>query len=158
MGGTFHHARVRWAAKWIVAGVLLFLLLGAGRYLFTTANKEIEVQTVRVSAGQPGGSRGAPSGSVILNATGYIIAAHKIQLASKVVGKVAWIGVEKGDKIKEGQVLVRLEDDEYKAQLRQAAGPARHARGAARRAARMARGRRRSRGQGESRIGRRPIW
>ena len=38
------------------------------------------------------------------------------------VGKVAWIGVEKGDKVKEGQVIVRLEDDEYRAQLQQAKG------------------------------------
>jgi HlyD family secretion protein len=35
---------------------------------------------------------------------------------------VAWIGVEKGDKVREGQVLVRLEDDEYRAQLQQARG------------------------------------
>ncbi|MCU1233907.1 MAG: efflux transporter, family, subunit, partial [Candidatus Solibacter sp.] len=49
-------------------------------------------------------------------------AAHKIQVAAKVVGKVKWIGVDKGDRVKEGQVLVRLEDDEYQAQLLQAKG------------------------------------
>ena len=112
-----------WATKWIVGGVLLFLLLGAARYLFDTVNKEIEVATVRVTAAQAG-SGGASTGSVILNATGYIVAHHKIQVASKVVGKVAWIGVEKGDKVREGQVIVRLEDDEYRAQLRQATGNA----------------------------------
>jgi HlyD family secretion protein len=35
---------------------------------------------------------------------------------------VLWIGVDKGTKVKEGQVLVRLEDDEYRAQLQQAKG------------------------------------
>jgi HlyD family secretion protein len=35
---------------------------------------------------------------------------------------VLWIGVEKGDKVKQGQVIVRLEDDEYRAQLLQAKG------------------------------------
>jgi HlyD family secretion protein len=59
---------------------------------------------------------------VILNATGYIIAAHKIQLASKVVGKVDWIGVEKGDRVQQGQALVRLEDAEYRAQVQQGRG------------------------------------
>jgi HlyD family secretion protein len=54
---------------------------------------------------------------VVLTATGYIIAAHKIEVASKVNGRVAWIGVDKGDKVKAGQVLVRLEDDEYRARL-----------------------------------------
>ena len=115
------HREPNWATKWIVGGVLLFLLLGAARYLYDAANKEIEVQTVRVAAAQAG-SAGAPSGSIILNATGYIVAHHKIQVASKVVGKVAWIGVEKGDKVREGQVIVRLEDDEYRAQLKQATG------------------------------------
>jgi len=58
----------------------------------------------------------------VLNATGYIVPAHKIELASKVIGKVAWIGVEKGDRVRKDQVLVRLEDDEYKAQVQQARG------------------------------------
>lgn len=110
-----------WASKWIIGGVLLFLLFGAARYLFEAANQELEVRTLRVTASQAGS---APPGSVILNATGYIVAHHKIQVASKVMGKVAWIGVEKGDKVKEGQVIVRLEDDEYKAQLQQATGNA----------------------------------
>jgi HlyD family secretion protein len=43
-------------------------------------------------------------------------------VASKVVGRVAWIGVEKGDHVEQGQVLVRLEDDEYRAQVQQAQG------------------------------------
>jgi HlyD family secretion protein len=59
---------------------------------------------------------------VILNATGYIVAAHKIEVAAKVIGRVLWIGVDKGDRVKEGQVIVRLEDDEYQAQLTQAKG------------------------------------
>jgi len=50
------------------------------------------------------------------------VAAHKIELAAKVVGKVSWIGVDKGDHVREGQVLVRLEDDEYQASVRQARG------------------------------------
>ena len=40
----------------------------------------------------------------MLNATGYVVAAHKIELASKVVGRVAWVGVEMGDKIEPGVV------------------------------------------------------
>jgi HlyD family secretion protein len=62
------------------------------------------------------------SDRVLLNATGYVMAAHKIELASKVVGRVAWVGVEMGDKIRQGQVLVRLEDDEYRARVAQAQG------------------------------------
>ena len=35
---------------------------------------------------------------------------------------MAWIGVDKGYKVKQDQVLVRLEDNEYRAQLQQARG------------------------------------
>ena len=108
----------KWAVRWIVAGVLLFVLAGAWR-LFSgklDSSPVVEVQRVKsVSAAS------APDG-IVLNATGYIVAAHKIELAAKVIGKVNWIGVDKGDRVKEGQVLVRLEDDEYQAQLLQAKG------------------------------------
>ncbi len=109
-----------WASRWIIGGVVLFVLLGAGRFIYSRLNAATEVQTFRVRAAAGGDD--AASGAIVLNATGYIIAAHKIELASKVVGKVAWIGVEKGDHVKKDQVLVRLEDDEYKAQVQQARG------------------------------------
>jgi HlyD family secretion protein len=59
---------------------------------------------------------------VVLSASGYIVAHHKINVNSKVTGRVKWIGVEKGDKVKEGQVLVQLEDDEFRAQYEQSRG------------------------------------
>jgi HlyD family secretion protein len=109
-----------WAVRWIVAGISLFLILGAVRFIYGRLNPTLEVDTVRVRAAT--GEAGGGEGNVILNATGYIIAAHKIQLAAKVVGKVEWIGVEKGDKVKQGQVLVRLENDEYRARVLEAQG------------------------------------
>jgi HlyD family secretion protein len=108
----------KWARRWILGGIAIFVLLGLTRFAYQKVNAatEVEVQRVRSTS-----AAAAPQG-VILNATGYIIAAHKIELASKVIGKVAWIGVDKGDRVKQGQELVRLEDDEYRAQLAQAKG------------------------------------
>ncbi len=68
------------------------------------------------------------SSGTALSATGYIVAHHKIDVNSKVTGRVRWIGVEKGDHVKAGQVLVELEDDEFKAQLNEARGQVRAAR------------------------------
>ncbi len=113
-------ASSRWATIWILTGIALLVLAGGGRYLYGLANREKDVETVRVRASSAADQ--AAAGDVILNATGYIVAAHKIELASKVMGKVAWIGVEKGDRVHEGQDLVRLEDDEYRAQVQQARG------------------------------------
>src|ERR1044071_3991445 len=108
-----------WAVRWIIGGVLLFVLLGTARFIYGRLDAPIEVEVVRArSASALSGSEG----NVILNATGYIVAAHKIELAAKVVGKVAWIGVEKGDRVKKDQVLVRLENDEYRAQFQQYKG------------------------------------
>ncbi len=108
-----------WAVRWIIAGITLFVLLGAARFIYGRLNAATPVDIVRVHAAAPLASG---AGNVILNATGYIVAAHKIELAAKVIGKVAWIGVDKGDKVKAGQVLVRLEDPEYRARLLEARG------------------------------------
>ena len=113
-----------WAKWWIISGVTLLLLLGVGNFVYSKWTAATPVDVYRVQLPQAGSASSGSEGSrnVILNATGYIVAHHKIQVASKVLGKVAWIGVDKGDFVKEGQVLARLEDDEYRAQLQQATG------------------------------------
>src|SRR3954469_9358473 len=106
------------ARRIIVLGVLLCLGLGAWNFLSQRLNAAPEVEVARARSLS---AAAAPQG-VVLNATGYIVAAHKIQVAAKVIGKVKWIGVNKGDRVRENDILVRLEDDEYQAQLQQAKG------------------------------------
>ncbi|MCL4842664.1 MAG: efflux RND transporter periplasmic adaptor subunit [Bryobacteraceae bacterium] len=115
-----HDEPAPWARRIILGGIAIFVLLCAGAMWYKSANAAIAVTTVRLTAEAP--AAGAPAGDTVLNATGYVVAAHKIQVASKVVGKVAFIGVEKGDRVREGDILVRLEDDEYRAHLQQARG------------------------------------
>jgi len=110
----------KWSTRWIIAGIALFLLLGTVRFAYNKLNAATEVETVRVQATSAGGA--AAGQAIALNATGYIVAHHEIQVASKVIGRVSWIGVEKGDHVTAGQVIVRLEDNEYRAQLDQAKG------------------------------------
>ena len=101
---------------WIVIAVIVLVVLAAGAFAYKKATAAVPVRIVRVESPMATSAAGQ---QVVLTATGYIIAAHKIEVASKVVGRVAWIGVEKGDKVKAGQVLVRLEDQEYRAQVDQ---------------------------------------
>jgi HlyD family secretion protein len=111
-----------WARRYIVIGIVVLVLLGLGTLTYRLFSRETpEVEVVRASAPS------ADVGGVVLSASGYIVAHHKINLNSKVTGRVKWIGVEKGDKVKEGQVLVRLEDDEFRAQYEQARGAAENA-------------------------------
>ena len=107
-------SRIPWGPiLYVAAGLVLLVVVVVVVSQVLAAAPEVEVQRVTLE-------RGATPGTVVLTAGGYIVAHHTIQVSSKVIGKVAWVGVEKGDRVKEGQVLVRLEDSEYQAQLAQA--------------------------------------
>ncbi len=99
--------------KFIVLVVVLIALaiVAAGVYRQATAAVPVEVVRPRADSA---------SQSAVLVATGYVVAHHKIQVGSKVAGRVGWIGVEKGDRVRRDQVVVRLEDREYQAQFEQA--------------------------------------
>jgi HlyD family secretion protein len=108
-----------WVRRYIIIGFGLVVLLG----LFTLAYRAFssdrpEVEVVRATA-QTSGNNDA---GTVLSATGYIVAHHTINVNSKITGRLEWIGVEKGDKVTQGQVLVRLEDQEFRAAYEQAKG------------------------------------
>ncbi len=108
-----------WARRTILIGIAIVVLLSLSALAYRLLSADTpEVEVVRASA------ESSDAAGVVLSATGYIIPHHKINVNSKVTGRVAWIGVEKGDKVQEGQVLVRLEDDEFRAQYNQAKGAA----------------------------------
>jgi len=112
-----------WAKRYIIVGIAVIVLLGVFALAYRMLSGDVpEVETTHAAA------ESSDAGSVVLSASGYIVAHHKINVNSKVTGRVKWIGVEKGDKVKEGQVLVRLEDDEFRAQYQQAHGAAENAR------------------------------
>lgn len=58
----------------------------------------------------------------VLTVSGYIINRERIELSPRFMGLVRWIGVKKGDAVTNGQVVVLLDDVEYKARLQQADG------------------------------------
>jgi len=100
--------------KWIAA-ILILALIGAGAgYAFLGRPRAVVVNTVKPRLE-------SSSEAAVLVATGYVIAHHKIQVGSKIAGRVAWIGVDKGDRVAKDQVVVRLEDREFRAQYEQAA-------------------------------------
>ena len=103
------------STKLLFVGVAVLLALAALAYVFLFSSaKAISVATVRTETGA------ASLGESVLSASGYVVAHHKIAVGAKVMGRVAWIGVEKGDTVQGGQVLVRLEASEFRAQVNQA--------------------------------------
>jgi HlyD family secretion protein len=112
-----------WTQRYIVIGIALVAVLGLGVLAYRMfAHDAPEVEVARAVA------ESSDVGGTVLSATGYIVAHHTINVNSKVTGRLAWIGVEKGDKVKEGQVLVRLEDEEFRASYEQAKGALENAR------------------------------
>jgi HlyD family secretion protein len=103
----------------LLGGAALLVVCASGVIFLVTRTPTPQVAVVIVHAQKEAGGSG---GEVILNATGYIVPAHKIDVATKVDGRVAWIGVGKGDLANTGQVLVRLESDEYRAKVQEALG------------------------------------
>src|SRR5262245_2742781 len=98
----------------VIIIILILALSGVGAVvILRRPAAAATVETVRPRAE-------TSSQSAVLVATGYVIAHHKIQVGSKIAGRVAWIGVEKGDRVRRDQVVVRLEDFEYRAQYQQA--------------------------------------
>ncbi len=112
-------ARIR-VPRWIVGLSGMLLSAAALLFAYSRISAAPRVRTVRA---QPEAAVSSTMDRVtILKSSGYIVAAHKIEVASKVPGRLAWIGVEKGQTVKQGQVLVKLEDDEYRARALQAEG------------------------------------
>jgi HlyD family secretion protein len=114
-----------WARRYILIGIAVVVLLGVITLLYRAFSSDVpEVEVVRATAQATGNE----AGGTVLSATGYIVAHHTINVNSKVTGRLEWIGVEKGDKVKEGQVLVRLESQEFRASYKQAEGALANAR------------------------------
>jgi len=63
-----------------------------------------------------------PSAAPLLTVSGYIITRERIEISPRFLGVVKWIGVKKGDVVTNGQVVVLLDDTEFRARLQQAEG------------------------------------
>jgi len=101
--------------KMLLLGLAVLVALVAMGYLYLfSAPKAVSVAEVKLE------NNTGSQGDTVLSASGYVVAHHKIAVGAKVMGRVAWIGVEKGDTVQQGQVLVRLEDNDFRAQSNQA--------------------------------------
>jgi RND family efflux transporter MFP subunit len=54
------------------------------------------------------------------NASGYVVAQRKASVASKGTGRIVYLGVQEGSRVKEGDVLAMLDSDDLKAEKAQA--------------------------------------
>jgi RND family efflux transporter MFP subunit len=84
----------------------LFLVLLVILYFNGIISPAISVEGVTVSQIYPS------QGITELNASGYVVAQRKAAVASKVTGRLVSLMVEEGSRVKEGQVIARLENED----------------------------------------------
>src|SRR6266481_7608344 len=97
--------------------MLLLTVLGAAIYVIyaKTIGRSPTVQTMMVVA------RTDRQSSVLLTGSGYIVTRHKyIPIGTKILGQIVEEPIEEGQHVKKGDVLARIDDRDYQAQLRQA--------------------------------------
>jgi HlyD family secretion protein len=100
-------------APLVLGLVVLCAGLAAGGLWWAGRAKAVEVRTVaaRASVAQ-GGAR------TVLNASGYVTARRAATISSKITAKVTEVLIEEGVRVKEGQVLARLDDTNVAASLK----------------------------------------
>jgi RND family efflux transporter MFP subunit len=75
----------------------------------------ITVETAAVTTAYPS------QAVTVLNATGYVVAQRKAAVASKATGRLEWLGVMEGSRVKKDEVIARLESRDVGASREQAA-------------------------------------
>ena len=97
------------------------IFLGALYYLRLN-NREVEVSTVKASRTEVSvdGAGGQTPGAPLLTASGYIVARRKAVVSAKIQGRLSNLRVEEGSRVREGEVIARLEDRDYLAQVERA--------------------------------------
>ena len=53
----------------------------------------------------------------LLNSSGYVVAQRKASLSSKATGRLEWLGVVEGSRVKKGDLIALIESDDLKAKL-----------------------------------------
>ena len=132
------------SSVWII---FLFVLIAAGVALFFAWPRESDkVRTKGTGGAAPvsssatnvkssaSGEQTTPAappapkpGTSLLTVSGYIVNRERIEISPRFMGMVKWVGVKKGDVVTNGQVVVLLDDSEYKARLGELKGKRRQA-------------------------------
>lgn len=101
--------RRRWVRHVIIA-VILLVVIGVGARL---AGPQ-PVETTTITAAYPS------QNYTLLNATGYVVPQRKAAVASKAQGRLEWLGVLEGSRVKKDEIIARVESRDVEASAAQA--------------------------------------
>jgi len=107
-----HHGSGPGRWPWIVGGVIAVLALIGVAGWFMAGKRAIEVQTAQAQSPAANSAAGA-----VLQATGYVTARRQATVSAQITGTLIQVLIEEGDHVKQGQIVARLDDAQYKAAL-----------------------------------------
>nr|WP_217916311.1 efflux RND transporter periplasmic adaptor subunit [Duganella sp. BJB1802] len=100
--------------RWIKIALVVIVAGIGGKVAMGQFSGKSSVETVTVAQTWPSQSY------TLLNATGYVVAQRKAALSSKATGRLEWLGVLEGSKVKKDEIIARLENRDVSATLGQA--------------------------------------
>jgi RND family efflux transporter MFP subunit len=98
--------------SWLVIVAIIVALLAGAALWWNGRSDLVEVQTVLARQSGEG-----HADRTVLHASGYVTARRKATVSAKTTGKVVEVLIEEGMKVKEGQILSRLDDSNVKTSL-----------------------------------------
>ena len=105
----------RGGRRWLLIAAQALIVLVVGAWLVSRSiGGAIPVRLVPAVLISP-----AQASSVVI-ASGYVVAQRKAAVASKATGRLVYLGVVEGDRVRVGQVIARIEDGDVRAQVAQA--------------------------------------
>ena len=97
--------------RWVVLAAALLLVVIA--VAWGMERKGVQIATATVALVFP------TQTFTVLNASGYVVAQRKAAVASKMTGRLEWIGVQEGSRVSGGQIIARLENRDSEAVVNQ---------------------------------------
>ena len=95
--------------RWLWWAGVLLVLAAAGAW-FALQPRATTVQTTAVVTTYPSQQ------FVLLNSTGYVVAQRKAAISSKATGRLEWLGVAEGSRVKAGDIIARIDARDVVAQ------------------------------------------
>jgi len=112
---------VRRAFGRTLAVIILLALLIAGGLFWLRGRSAALVQTVVTTPIASGGGGGASAaGATTVTANGYVVARIRASVSAKIPGRLASLTVDGGSDVRKGQVIARLDNDDYAAAVAEA--------------------------------------
>jgi len=99
----------------MLRAALVFVTVVVAGFIGLRFSRATSAITVSVGAAEATGGGNATGAGI--SANGYVVARTKASVSSKILGRLAWVGVTEGSQVRENEIIARLESADYEAAL-----------------------------------------